>query len=164
VSSLLQTNLERVGLTAILCVGLSLVPVGAHVFELVRKMALPPDQYMIVQSIYAGWGLFGIVILAAIALTSLYTLLARETRPAHLFSLLACICLIVTQIIFWAFTYPMNAATDNWTRMPDNFEAARRQWEYSHAANAVITFAAFVAITLAVIAGKRGRLVRQPVD
>jgi hypothetical protein len=44
------------------------------------------------------------------------------------------------------FTYPINRATDNWTVLPEAFEVARRQWEYSHAVNAVLTFAGFVAI------------------
>ena len=39
--------------------------------------------------------------------------------------------------------------------MPDNFEAARRQWEYSHAVNAVLTFAALCAVTLSAVGGKR---------
>jgi hypothetical protein len=58
-------------------------------------------------------------------------------------------------MIFWAFTYPMNVASNNWTVTPENFEAARRQWEYSHAVNAVITFVAFVAITSSVLVDKR---------
>ena len=39
--------------------------------------------------------------------------------------------------------------------MPANFEVARRQWEYSHAVNAVLTFVALVTITLSVFADKR---------
>jgi hypothetical protein len=56
--------------------------------------------------------------------------------------------LLATQVIFWRFTYPMNAASSNWTVMPVAFEAARRQWEYSHAASAVLTFLALMTITL----------------
>jgi len=50
----------------------------------------------------------------------------------------------------------MNAATANWTRASDDFDAARRPWECSLALNAVIALAAFVAIALAVVAGKSG--------
>jgi len=53
------------------------------------------------------------------------------------------------------FTYPMNVASRNWTVMPENFAAARRQWEYSHAVNAVLTLVALVTITLSMLAGKR---------
>jgi len=32
----------------------------------------------------------------------------------------------------------MNVASNNWTVTPADFEAARRQWEYSHAVSAVL--------------------------
>lgn len=110
---------------------------------------------MIVQRIYAGWWLFGIPIIAALLLTAIQTAMLRSNRGAFLLPLSALICLAATQAIFWTFTYPMNVASNNWTVMPDGFEAARQQWEYSHAVNAVITFGAFAAITLAVLADKR---------
>jgi len=51
----------------------------------------------------------------------------------------------------------MNVASDNWTVAPEDFEAARRQWEYSHAVNAVLTFMALIAITISVIINKAMR-------
>src|SRR5262249_62274680 len=39
-------------------------------------------------------------------------------------------------------------ATNNWTMIPDNWEQLRREWEYSHAVNAVVTFAAFCSVAL----------------
>src|SRR5262249_37293003 len=63
----------------------------------------------------------------------------------------AFVTLVATQGLFWAFTYPVNAATGFWTVPPDSFEVARWQWEYSHAASAVLTFAALVAIVLAAL-------------
>jgi hypothetical protein len=38
--------------------------------------------------------------------------------------------------------------------MPEQFETARFQWEYSHAVSAGLTFVAFSAITLAILADK----------
>ena len=46
----------------------------------------------------------------------------------------------------WTTTFPVNAATQSWTVMPEAFEAARRQWEYSHAVSAALTFLALVTI------------------
>ena len=74
--------------------------------------------------------------------------MVRAERAAFLLSLTALLCLGATQVIFWTFTYPMNVATNNWTVTPQDFEAVRQQWEYSHAVNAVLTFAALVTITL----------------
>jgi hypothetical protein len=83
------------------------------------------------------------------------SLRSSSRRNAFLLSLAAVLCLAATQVIFWMFTYPINAASNNWTTMPANFEVARRQWEYSHAVNTVLTFVALVTITLSVFADKR---------
>lgn len=147
--------LDSVRLLAVVSVALCLVPAGAHFFELANKMSLSPAEYMTVQKIYAGWSFFGIAIVAALLLTLMHTFMVRGNRSAFLLSLTALLCLAATQVIFWMFTYPMNVASNNWTVTPEDFEAARRQWEYSHAVNAVLTFVALVAITLAVLADRR---------
>jgi hypothetical protein len=141
-----------VRLLSIILVGICLIPAGAHLFELPNKIGLPPAEYMIVQRVYAGWAFFGIPILAALLVTALHTAMVQANPTAFRFSLAAFICLALAQAIFWTFTYPMNVASSNWMVMPENFEAARRRWEYSHAVNAVLTFVAFVTITLAVVA------------
>jgi len=139
---------ELVRLLAILSVALCLIPAGAHFFELGNKMSLSTAEYMTTQKIYAGWSFFGVAIIAAIMFTLTHTLMVRAERAAFLLSLTALLCLGATQVIFWTFTYPMNVATNNWTVTPQDFEAVRQQWEYSHAVNAVLTFAALVTITL----------------
>ena len=84
----------------------------------------------------------------------IHTLMARNDRAAFITSLSAA-RLAATQIIFWMFTYPINVASNNWAVLPEPFEAARRQWEYSHAVNAVLTFVAFVCFTRSVLSKKR---------
>ena len=69
-------------------------------------------------------------------------------------SMLSFLSILVTQAVFWTYTYPINSLTRNWTVTPDNLEAARRQWEYSHAVNAGITLLSLVLIIAAVLAGK----------
>jgi hypothetical protein len=143
------------GLLAVVSVAMCLVPSGAHFFELANKVAMSPPEYMTVQKIYAGWSFFGIAIITALLLTLLHTFTVRRDRTAFLLSLVAFLCLAATQGIFWMFTYPMNVASNNWTVTPADFEAARRQWEYSHAVNAVLTFAALVAVTSTTLICKR---------
>lgn len=139
---------------SLVVVALALIPAGAHLFELPNKIGLPPEQYMIVQNVYRGWALFGIVLLPA-PLLALAHMIAVRTHPgARLLSLIAALCLVAGLAVFFMFTYPMNVASSNWTVAPDNFEVARRQWEYSHAANAVLTLAAFAALTLSVLASR----------
>ncbi|HXF52953.1 MAG TPA: DUF1772 domain-containing protein [Hyphomicrobiaceae bacterium] len=130
---------------------LSLVPAGAHLFELPNKIGLPADQYMTVQRIYQGWALFGFVVIPAILLTLWSAVAFRAERvPASLLAG-AFLCMAATQVIFWTFTYPANAATQNWTVMPADLEPLRRQWEYSHAVNAVLTFLALMLTALATL-------------
>ena len=111
---------------------------------------------MIVQKIYAGWQLFGIVIGVALLATLVHTILVRANRTAFALSLAAFLALTATQVVFWAFTYPVNVATRFWTVPPQPFEAARQQWEYSHAASAVLTFAALVAMTMSALVHNHG--------
>jgi len=143
---------KSVRLVTLVVVALCLVPAGAHFFELASKMSLLPAEYMTVQKIYVGWSFFGIPIITAFLLIVIHTFMVRHDRPVFILSLGAALSLAATQVIFWMFTYPINAASNNWTVTPKDFEAARRQWEYSHAINAALTFAAFVAITLSVLA------------
>lgn len=140
----------------VIMVAVLLVGGGAHLFSLVSKMRLSPQDYMVAQRAYDGWALFAVPIAFALLLTLWHTYVVRAHTPALLLSLAAFLCLVATQVIFWAYTYPMNVASQNWTVMPENFEAARRQWEYSHAVAAGLDFAALVAITLSVLASRRG--------
>jgi hypothetical protein len=52
--------------------------------------------------------------------------------------------------IFFVWTFPTNQATNNWTVVPKNWNKARIQ-QYSHAANAMVTFAALVCVVIAVL-------------
>src|SRR5206468_11285326 len=53
--------------------------------------------------------------------------------------------------IFFVWTFPTNQATNNWTVVPNNWNKLRIQWEFSHAANAMVTFAALVCVVIAVL-------------
>jgi hypothetical protein len=145
-------KLRLLQVLAIASIALYLVPTGAHFFEMANKLALSPADYMTVQKIYAGWSLFAIVIAVALASTLAHAVLARGDRAAFMWSLVAFLGLAATQVIFWMFTYPVNLASRNWTVQPEPFEAARRQWEYSHAASAALTFASLMAIVMSCLA------------
>ncbi len=140
---------------AILLMALALVPTGAHLFEMPGKMALGRDAYFIVQQIYAGWALFGIVLLGALAANLTLAVALRRERTAFVLALIGFGAMVVNLAIFFTWTFPMNQATANWTAIPDNWEALRSQWEYSHALNALVTFAGFCAITAATLASRR---------
>jgi hypothetical protein len=154
------SSVTLLSLAAVLAVAFCLIPAGAHFFELPNKMALPADQYMVVQRIYAGWAFFGIPIFAALILTAWHAVAVRNVRSALLWSVVAFMCIVAAQVIFWTFTYPMNVLTANWTVTPTDLESARRQWEYSHAVNAVLTLIAILSITWAALVYARASELR----
>ena len=133
---------------AIILTALALVPGGAHLFALPNKIGLAQEPYLIAQGIYRGWALFGIVLFAALAANLILAVMLRHQRTPFWLALVAFLCIAATLVIFFTWTYPANVATDNWTTAPANWAELRRQWEYSHAVNAVITFAALCSVTL----------------
>jgi hypothetical protein len=136
---------------SLLLAALALVPSGAHLAELLNKMMLGRTEYEIVQQIYRGWALFGIVVFGALASTLALTIRLRRHQPAFTPALVACLCIIGTQIVFWTFTFPTNQITENWTMLPAHWADLRVRWEYSHAASAGFNIAAMVALIVSVL-------------
>lgn len=138
-------------LAAFLFTALALGPSLAHLLELLNKISLSREQYFIVQGIYSGWALLGIVIFCElVSLLTLGFLLRRERWPLY-WAVLALVCIVGAQAIFWVWTYPANVATNNWTEIPDNWQALRITWEYSHAVAACLNIIAMVALVLSVL-------------
>ena len=133
---------------AVVLTALALVPGGAHIFELPNKIGLPEEHYFIVQSIYRGWALFGIVIIAATGANLLLGLMLLRRRAAAWPSLAAAVLLAATLAVFFLWTYPANQATENWTVTTANWQTLREQWELSHALNAILTFMALCWATV----------------
>lgn len=136
---------------SLLFCALALAPAMAHLLELPNKIGLPRDAYLTVQHIYDGWALLGFVVFAALGSTLALAILARGRGREFGFALAAFLCIAGTQVVFWTFTFPANQATANWTMLPDNWMALRTQWEYSHAASALLNLAALVAVILSVL-------------
>ena len=140
---------------ALVLTTLALVPGGAHLLELANKLELAETDYFIVQAIYRGWAFLGVVTVAALIANLALAIATRGQGPAFGFALLAFVCMAVSLVVFFTFTYPANVATDNWTAVPADWEAMRWKWEMSHAASALITFVAFCATALSVLSAKR---------
>jgi hypothetical protein len=147
--------LDALRLLGVVLTGLALVPAGAHLAEMPNKLPLAREQYLVAQQLYWGWAWWGIVILGALVATLALAIEVRRDRRAFVPALVAFLCIAGTQAIFWIFTFPVNQATANWTMLPENWTALRRQWEYSHAASAVLNLIAFVSVTLAAIRAER---------
>lgn len=136
---------------SLLLVGLALGPALGHLLELPNKIGLSADDYLRVQQNYRGWALLGFVVIPEILATGALAVLVRRRAGEFVLAVVAFLCSVAAQIDFWVFTYPANAATDEWRMLPANWESLRTQWEYSHAAGAVLNLVAFVALILAVL-------------
>ena len=136
---------------SLLFCALALAPAMAHLLELPNKMGLSRDEYLVVQQIYRGWALLGVVVIGALLSTLWLTILVRKRAGEFGAALTALLCIAGTQVIFWAFTFPMNQQTANWTILPDGWAAMRMQWEYSHAASAVLNLIAMIAVIISVL-------------
>jgi Domain of unknown function (DUF1772) len=123
----------------------------AHLLALPNKINMPREQYLIVQQIYRGWALLGVVVLGALFSTLALTIMVRKHPKTFVPILVAFLCLVGTQVLFWIFTYPANQQTQNWAVLPENWLALRRQWEYSHAVSAGLNLVAFVVLILSVL-------------
>ena len=139
---------------SLLFAALALAPALAHLLELPNKIGLSRDDYLTVQQIYRGWSLLGFVVFGALLSTLVLAIMVRRRSREFVFTLVAFLCIAGTQVVFWALTFPVNQQTHNWTVLPENWMALRTQWEYSHAASAVLNLVAMIALILSALAGE----------
>jgi hypothetical protein len=143
---------DLVSFGAIFFTGLALVPAAAHAMELPNKLPLGRDEYFVAQKLYRGWQLVAPIVVLALLSTGMLLAQARTANSrSEAAAIIAFLCLAATQVVFWAFTFPANRATRNWTDAPPHWEALRRKWEYSHAASAGLNLAAFIGSILATL-------------
>lgn len=127
---------------AVIIAALALIPSGAHLAALPNKIGLPQAEYFIVQGIYDGWAVLGLLWPVAFALNALLAVAVRSQRWPFRLAVLAALCFVLMLAIFFIWTFPANQATQNWTSVPGDWERLRQQWEYSHAVNSLLAFLA----------------------
>ena len=123
----------------------------AHFFELPNKIHISREDYLTVQQLYRGWALLGIAVMGTLLSTLMLTVLVRENPRVFYLTLTATLCIALSLLVFFLFTYPSNQETNNWTNLPENWQALRRQWEYSHAVGAGLSFIALTVLTLSIL-------------
>lgn len=80
----------------------------------------------------------------------------KKQRPVFYLVLLGAACMILTQVAWWTFVLPVNNEMVIWTPevLPSNFADLRNQWEYTHAARAVLQIIGLGAIVASVLVEK----------
>ena len=136
---------------AIIVTGLAVIAPGAHLFELPGKIHMSGDDYFVVQRIYLGWWIVGLLLPLSFLANLALAATVRHDTPAFWLAVAAAALIAVNLVIFVLWTQPVNTITENWAVRLENWQALRRQWEYSHAVNAGVTFLAFCAATIAAL-------------
>jgi hypothetical protein len=135
---------------SLVSVAIAMAAGWAHLLEMYAKLQLSRGDYLTVQQIYRGWTLLGSVIIVALGST-IWLSVATYRTTMFVPSLIAACAVGASLAVFFAFTYPANQATANWTTLPEHWMALRRNWEYSHATGAVLYFVALVSLVLALL-------------
>ena len=108
---------------SVLFAALALIFSGAHLLELPHKIGLSASDYLTAQQLYRGWQLAGIVVVGAVVSIVALAYAVRNDRRAFVPTLIALLCILGTQAVFWMFNFPANQATDNWATLPADWEA-----------------------------------------
>lgn len=145
---------------AVMLTAFVLGPTLAHLLELPAKLRLDRPDYLVAQQLYRGWAFIGIPLYLAMILIGVLAFRLWRAGRNWGWALAALGFLIAAQVVFWVWTFPANAATAQWTMLPDNWEALRRQWEFSHAAGAACTFLALACLVISLLADRISRPAR----
>lgn len=86
---------------------------AAHAFEPLNKIDLPKGEYFIVQQIYSGWWMVGLLLPLALLANVENAVTLRADGTAMMLSLAAAALITLNLVIFALFTQPANAATQN---------------------------------------------------
>ncbi len=103
-------------------------------------------NYRLVRQLYKGWALVSIAVGGEILSTASLAWQLWRARRSCGPVLPALSCLVGIRLVFWAYTQPANRATDNWSILSTHWETLHQHWDYSHAASAMLTLVAFVAL------------------
>ena len=118
---------RTVSFLALVFTALALVPYASHLFSLLNKIDMTQEQYFTAQLVYRNWALMGLVLFPAMLINVVLAYMLHAERVGFLFAVMGCICMAATFPIFFAWTYPANVATQNWTVQPANWTELRRQ-------------------------------------
>jgi len=112
------------------------------------------------RGLYALFGTVGAVTEIGSILTAIVLTLFVRGRGAAFYLTLAGAILLALALASWAaFVAPVNAELATWTAssFPADWTRYRDQWEYAHAANAVVKITALASLVLSVIVETPGR-------
>jgi hypothetical protein len=142
-------------LLTIMLTALSLGPALGHLLELPAKMTYDGALWLTVsQTLYGAFGTIGAFFeVGAVVTTVVLAILVRQRRPAFGWTLLGALCVVAAHAAFWIWLAPVNAKIAALTleTLPADWMELRNQWEYTHAARAVLQIIALGALVFSIL-------------
>jgi hypothetical protein len=128
----------------------------AHLLEMPSKMQYEPDLYVrLHRTLYPNFGRFAGLAEAVSLITTggLAWWLQKRRASAFPLTVAAAGCLAAAHAAFWTLVQPANTTMARWRleEIPSGWSHWRDQWEYTHAARAVLATGALGASALAVL-------------
>jgi hypothetical protein len=127
-----------------------------HLLEMPAKITLDGALWLfLLQNLYPpAFGTAGAFFeVGAVITTVVLVLLVHRRRPAFGWTLPAALCMVAAHIIFWVWIAPVNAemAPLPPETLAVNWMELRDQWEYSHAARAILQIIALGALLFSIL-------------
>ncbi|MBD0272199.1 MAG: hypothetical protein ICV73_09740 [Acetobacteraceae bacterium] len=97
--------------------------------ELPNKIGLGREQYFTARAIYRGWILVGAAASGALAANAALPIALRARRRPFGVAAAAAMLIAATLAVFFAWIFPTNQATADWTVVPQDWAAPRVRWE-----------------------------------
>lgn len=142
--------LDAVQLVAVAVVAIALAPTLGSLLLLPAKLNLQPSDYMMAQRLGHSAALVGTLGVLALAASAFHAFLVRGNAAAFAWSIVAVSGLAAAQIVFWSIAFPVDNLTAGWSAMPDDFDRARREWEYALAFAGALSLGSLLAMVRAV--------------
>jgi hypothetical protein len=157
-------------LVTVILIGLSMGPVLCHLLEMPAKLAYEGSLWLrLLHTLYPpAFGTVGAFFEVGAVVTAVaLAFLVRQRRPAFGWTLLAALSLVTAHAAFWIWIAPVNATMAPLTpeTLPADWMRLRDQWEYTHAARALLQIIAFGALVFSILVETPTHVSRsQPAD
>jgi hypothetical protein len=143
-------------LATILLVALSMATAFCHLLEMPAKLKVDGTLWLkLLQTLYPpAFGTVGAAAeVGALVMVVGLVFLVRNRRPAFGWTLLAAICMVATHAAFWVLVSPVNATMVPLTpdTLPPDWMRLRNQWEYTHAARAILQIVSLGAVVFSTL-------------
>jgi hypothetical protein len=126
----------------------------AHLVEMGPKRAMSGPEWLTTQQAYRDFGkVAGITVPAALLATLTQFALTRERCATARLTALSAACTAATVVIWACCNEPVNREVVTWSAdaLPHDWQQRRDQWEFAHAASAILHGVSVAALLVAAL-------------